>query len=275
MTKKINGLSPRALGAWAVITGGSSGIGLSHAQILAKHGFNLLLAARDENKLQSAAKLLEGGHGVQVRTVSADLATSEGQVSLTDEMNLLDVGVLIGNAGAPVPGWFTETDLDQYQKSVGLKINTNLAVAHTAARQMRDKGRGAILLVSSTGGLQGIPYLSNNSAAEAFVLSLGEALHHELKPIGVKASVLLPGPTKTPAFDQMAGDKKLPMAPMSSDATAYEGLSALMRGEPTWVAGRMNRIMTKLMSRHAGSKLMGSMMRKLFDVTPLVGGDRV
>lgn len=269
MTKRIKGLEPDLLGRWAIVTGGSSGIGFAHAEIIAAHGFDLLLVARDQQKLERAEQELSEKFAVKVETLSVDLATSAGQQKLVEGMEQLDIGVLIGNAGAPNPGWFTETELDKYMRGIGLKIHGNIAISHAAARQMKAKGRGAILLVSSTGGLQGIPYLSNNAATEAYVLSLGEALHHELKPIGVKASVLMPGPTQTPAFDAMANGRKMPMKPMSAQATAREGLAALMRGEPNWVAGRMNRIMAKLMPRSFASKLMGSMMGKLFDVQPL------
>ncbi|GLQ19041.1 SDR family NAD(P)-dependent oxidoreductase [Maritalea porphyrae] len=269
MKKSIKGLAPDLLGRWAVITGGSSGIGFAHASILAEHGFDLLLAARDPEKLDSAARELSALYPIQVETLSADLAAESGQMQLVDRINQLDVGVLIGNAGVPSPGWFTEIELEQYMQGIGLKIQGNIAISHAVARQMKQKGAGAILLVSSTGGLQGIPYLSNNAAAEAYVLSLGEALHHELKPIGVKASVLMPGPTQTPALDAMAGGKKLPMKPMSAHATALEGLSALMRGEPSWVAGRANRIMAKLLPRRLASKMMGAMMGKILGAQPL------
>lgn len=267
--KLIKGLTPNRLGQWAVITGGSSGIGFAHAQILAQHGFDLLLLGRDMGKLDSAKLQLERLSTSKITTRSVDLSVKVERDAVAQEMALLDIGVYIGNAGAPVPGWFTETPLEEYEQSVGLKISANLALSHTAAKTMKRNRRGLLLLVSSTGGLQGIPYLSNNAAAEAYLMSLGEALHYELKQVGVNACVLLPGPTKTPAFDKMASGKTLPMRPMSASRTAFEGLNAAMRGQPSWVAGRLNRVMARLMSRRMASVLMGSMMGRLFDVVPL------
>jgi short-subunit dehydrogenase len=275
MSKKIKKLDPKSLGQWAVVTGGSSGIGFAHAQILAAHGFDLMLAARDSSKLAAAAQKLSSEFGVEAKTIAGDLGTEVGQQAVLTEMDSLDLGVFVGSAGAPAPGWFAATELDKYQQSVGLKINANLALSQAAARKMRVQERGAILLVSSTGGLQGIPYLSVTAAAEAFVLSFGEALHYELKPLGVKASVLLPGPTRTPAFEKMAANSDMRVSPMFASDAAHEGLSALMRGAPTWIAGRPNRIMAAMLSRKAGTKLMGKMMTKLFAVKPLQrGGSR-
>jgi hypothetical protein len=133
---------------------------------------------------------------------------------------------------------------------------------------MRRRRRGGLLLVSSTGGLQGVPYLSGIAAAEAYVLSFGEGLHHELKPFGVQVTVLLPGPTATPAFFRMMTNPETrPKGAMTPDAVARESLTAFVAGKPTWVAGRMNRLVSRVLSRKAMSKLMGTMLARAFGAT--------
>jgi hypothetical protein len=264
---KIPSLTPKRYGQWAVITGGSSGIGFAHAAILADHGFNIVIAARDTGRLEKAADKLRGVHGVQVESVVADLGEIGGAEAVIAASSNKDIGVFIGNAGAVTPGYLHETGIADLEKCVSVKIRSNLVLTHHFAGLMRRQGRGAILLVSSIGGRQGIPYLANNAAAEAYVLTLGEGLHHELKPLGVNVTTLLPGPTATPAFYRMAKNpNKRPKGAMSADAVAHEGLQALVRGDSTHIAGRMNRLMSLAMSRKAMSKLMGKMMAGMFDI---------
>lgn len=266
--RKIDGLSPERCGAWAVITGGSSGIGLAHAELLAASGFMLLLAARRPTELAQAAADLTVAHGAVVETVVADLSTPEGVAAVIAAAAGKDVGIFVSSAGAPLPGWFADSEVADVERSVDLKVNANLRLSHHFARLMRRRRRGGLLLVSSIGGLQGVPYLSGISAAEAYILSLGEGLHHELKPFGVQVSVLLPGPTATPPFFRMLTDPSTrPRGTMTPTAVARESLAAFVAGKPTWIAGRMNRLVTRLLSRQAMSRLMGKMLGRAFGAT--------
>lgn len=132
---------------------------------------------------------------------------------------------------------------------------------------MRDRRSGAMLIVSSTGGLQGIPTLSVNSATEAYLLATSEALHHELKPHGVRVTGLLPGPTTTPGFFAMVGEKKAPRGAMTAEATAAEGIAALEAGRMTHVAGTINRMLMRGLPRSTRIGLFARMLRTMFEGT--------
>jgi short-subunit dehydrogenase len=122
-----------------------------------------------------------------------------------------------------------------------------------------------VLLVSSVGGLNGVPYVSNTAALEAYVLTLGEGLHVELARHGVRVTTLMPGPTLTESMDKMGvAPSEMPMRPMSAERVALEGLRALQANRATHVAGRMNRLMSRLMPRSIATAVMGAMIGKKF-----------
>jgi short-subunit dehydrogenase len=122
-----------------------------------------------------------------------------------------------------------------------------------------------LLLVSSIGGLAGVPYVANTGAVEAYVLSLGEGLHRELKGHGIHVTVLMPGPTLTESMGKMGVDPAdMPMKPMQAERVAWEGLRALQANRATHIAGRMNRFMSRLMPRSVATAMMGAMIGKTF-----------
>jgi short-subunit dehydrogenase len=148
---------------------------------------------------------------------------------------------------------------------VRVKADANLTLVHHFGRRLAARGRGGILLVSSIGGLAGVPYVANTAGVEAYVLNLGEGLHVELEPRGVHVTVLMPGPTLTESMAKMGVDPSdMPMRPMSAERCAAEGLGALARNRATYVAGRMNRIMAKILPRSVATSMMGAMIGKKF-----------
>jgi short-subunit dehydrogenase len=122
-----------------------------------------------------------------------------------------------------------------------------------------------VLLVSSVGGLNGVPYVANVAAVEAYVLTLGEGLHVELKRHGIHTTVLMPGPTLTESMSKMGVDpSEMPMKPMAAERVAAEGLSALQANRATHIAGTVNRVMARLMPRSWATRMMGEMLGKKF-----------
>ena len=140
-----------------------------------------------------------------------------------------------------------------------MKVNANMMLVHHFARGLVARRRGGILLVSSVGGLNGVPYVTNTAAVEAYVLTLGEGLHVELARHGVNVTVLMPGPTLTESMGKMGVDpSEMPMKPMSANRVAAEGLRALQRNRATHIAGRVNRVMSRLMPRSIATSGDGS-----------------
>jgi short-subunit dehydrogenase len=255
----------KTFGPWAVVTGSSSGIGAAIARQLAASGLDVVLVARRLEKLESVGRELSGDYGVQHRIVQADLSQPEGFEIIAKATADLDVGLVVGNAGFANPGELWTVDRGELLRAIHLKVNANLELVHHFAPRLVARGRGGILLTSSVGGLNGVPYVSNTAAIEAYVLTLGEGLHVELAPHGVRVTVLMPGPTLTESMSKMGIDpSEMPLKPMAADRVAFEGLRALQANRSKHVAGRINRIMSRLMWRTLATKMMGAMIGKKF-----------
>lgn len=258
-------IDPNQFGPWAIVTGASSGIGKEFARQIAASGINVVLVARRLYLLEQIGNQLQTQYGIQYRAIGLDMTDADFIQRIERLTHDLDVGLVISNAGAPVPGAFLRIDREILLEGVQLKVVGHLSMAHHFGARLVQRGRGGLVLVSSTGGLQGVPYVANNAAMEAYVLSLGEALHIELKPDGVDVTVLLPGPTDTPALKAMGFDPSdLPMKPMSAEQCVAEGLAALRAGRATHIAGRLNRWMNAFMPRSVATRVNGNMIGKVF-----------
>jgi short-subunit dehydrogenase len=262
----MNALVDKKLfGPWALVTGSSSGIGREIARHLAASGLNVVLVARRHNQLEELGRELKARFGVEYRAVEADLSEDGFFEDVTDATNDLDVGLFVGNAGFASPGELWTIERKELLRAIHLKVNANLMLVHHFTRKLVARGKGGVLLTSSVGGLNGVPYVSNTAAVEAYVLTLGEGLHAELKRFGIHVTVLMPGPTLTESMAKMGVDPaEMPMKPMAADRVAAEGLRALQANRATHIAGRMNRLMSRLMPRSVATTMMGAMIGKKF-----------
>jgi len=262
---KLVGVDRDKFGPWAVVTGASSGIGEEFARQLAANGLNIVLIARRENLLNRLGENLAQQFGIAYRVIGLDLTSENFLEEISAQTHDLDVGLVVSVAGTPLPGDFLGVELEKLLQGIDLKVVAHLSIAHYFGNRLAERGFGGLLLVSSIGGLQGVPHVASTSAAEAYVLSLGEALHIEFKKRGVNVTVLLPGPTDTPGITKLgASADDLLIKPMSTQQCVSEGLQALGANRATHIAGRLNRIMASLMSRSIGTKLMGNMMSRIF-----------
>ena len=252
-------------GPWAVVTGASSGIGREIARGIAASGLNVALVARRTAQLDALGDELATRFGVAHRTVKADLSVPAGIDAVRKGTADLDVGLFVGNAGFANPGELWRLDPTELLGAVHLKVNANLTLVHHFVPALVARRSGGVLLTSSVGGLNGVPYVSNTAALEAYVLTLGEGLHVELARHGVRVTTLMPGPTRTESMAKMGVDPAdMPMKPMSAEQVALEGLRALQANRATHIAGRINRIMSRLMPRSLATTLMGAMIGKTF-----------
>lgn len=220
----------RLYGPWAVIIGGSYGVGASFARQLAERGLNLILSARSPDTLESFAAELRHDHpGRTIETVAADMTLPDGIGAVIAAAEGREVGLFIHNAGAGsrLRG-FVGGDLAYDQGLVALNVMSKMALVHHFGAAMRDRGRGGILLCESTSGLAGNPGLASYSGVKAFGRVFAEALWHELKGDGVHVLSLVLGLTATPSnarnFPESAGQG------MSPDDVAIEGLARLADG---------------------------------------------
>ncbi len=254
-------IDKKKFGPWAVITGASSGIGKEFARQLAASGLNVILVARRLSLLEEIGHKLEEEFGIQYRVIEADLASEDFLGKIEKITSDLDVGLVICNAGAGSTGKFLESEQSYQMSVIRLNVMTNFILIHHFGQKLAKRGRGGVVLVAAMWASSGVPYLSNTAATKAYLISLGQALNTEFKKLGVNVTVLLPGPTDTPAVARLGiNPKDTPMKLMSVEQCVSEGLKALNANRSIQIPGRMNRFMTAIIpgtvSRNMAAKMM-------------------
>ncbi|WP_119698784.1 SDR family NAD(P)-dependent oxidoreductase [Microbacterium halotolerans] len=195
----------RAYGAYAIVTGASSGIGRQFARQLAAARVNVVLVARHKDRLEELATEISDEHGIECRTVALDLLANGAIDQLSQEVAGLDVGIVVANAGIYYAGPLVDNDLADELDVLALDAAVPLQLAHRFGREFVRRQRGALILVSSSIAASPVPYEANYAAAKAYVLSLGQALNYEWKKDGVDVLVVSPGPTQTEGLDNAVG----------------------------------------------------------------------
>jgi len=218
----------------ALVTGASSGIGAIYAERLAARGFDLLLVARDEDRLQTAANKLRAEHGVQVEVLKADL-TQKDDVRKIEQRLRSDssISLLLNNAGVAADGLLANSDMDQMEKLIQLNVTTVTRLASAAAASFAKAGRGSIINIASVVALFPERFNATYSASKAYVLSLTQSLNAELEGTGVKVQAVLPGVTRTEIWERSGIDATQIPADMVMEAGEMvdAALSGLDQGE--------------------------------------------
>jgi short-subunit dehydrogenase len=266
MSTRVPHLDKQRFGPWALVTGASSGIGRAFATHLAAGGINLVLAARRLSLLDDIGRDLAQHHRIQYRAVRVDLAEPGFLHTLIDATGDLDLGLVVSNAGDLNLGEFLATPHAALLAELRVNTEAHLSFTHHFGQVLARRGAGGILLVSSVAGIQGVPYIANYAATKSYVLSLGEAVHHELAPRGIHVTVLVPGATAT-AMTARFGADKTPMGRlmMSADACAADGLAALAANHAVRISGRMNRATVALTPRKVRIRMFGAMNKSMAD----------
>ncbi|AXY53944.1 SDR family NAD(P)-dependent oxidoreductase [Rhodococcus ruber] len=224
-------------GPWAVIAGGSEGVGAAFADELSRAGLNLVLVARKPGPLEETAEKVRG-NGVEVRTLALDLLADDAVEQLRRATDDVEVGLLIFNAGANSYGHeFVSGDLDGFRGVITLNIDRQLELSHLFGAKMKERGRGGIMLLGSLAGYMGSEHQSIYAASKAFSRVFAESLWLELAPHGVHVVELVLGVTRTPAMIRAGLNFDIPgMLVAEPEEVAREGLEHLTDG-PVWVAG--------------------------------------
>lgn len=225
-----------AYGPWAVIAGGSEGVGAAFAEHVADSGINPVLIARKPGPLEETATRARS-RGVDVRTVELDLLDHTALDTIRSATDDLEVGLLIFNAGANSYGHeFVTGDMHRMREVIDLNITAQLALTHHFGADMKQRQRGGILVVGSLAGYLGQADMSIYSATKAFSRTFVEGLWLELRESNVQVLELVLGVTRTPAMERAGLDFDLPGLQVSEpDEVAREGLAHLGDG-PVWIA---------------------------------------
>jgi Short-chain dehydrogenases of various substrate specificities len=251
-------------GPWALVTGASSGIGAEFARQLVASGLNVVLVARRLALLEELGRQLAERYRVAYRAIAADLSDeSVFEERIAAATQDIDIGLLVSNAGAGNPSEFLSASLDDLHAVVRLNIAAHLNLLHHFAPKLVERGRGGVVLVSALGAAEGLPFMANDGATKAYILSLGEALHIEFEKLGIHTTVVLPGGVDTPVISKIGiNPKTMPIKPISVEQCVNESLVALSRNQPTLVPGRMFRAMAALTPRAVMTRIFGSMLAK-------------
>jgi short-subunit dehydrogenase len=224
-------------GPWAVIAGGSEGVGSEFARMLAEDGFNLVLIARKPGPLEDTAQRCRE-FGVEVRALSLDLLDPESVSRVIRTTSDIEVGLLIYNAGASTCNEpFLEADLTDFQKVIDLNMSRMLDLVQHFGRPMAARQHGGILLVGSLSGYMGAVRHSVYAGVKAFSRVFAESLWMELREHNVDVLELVLGVTRTPAMERIGLNFDAPGFVVNDPAdVAREGLDHLADG-PVFVAG--------------------------------------
>lgn len=243
-----------------LITGASAGLGVEFARQLAGGGQKLVLVARRKDRLDALAAELGNA-----RAVAVDLAERGSTAELLADIEAAgeQVDTLINNAGFGLRGRFAELDAARQREMIDLNVGSLSELCRAVAPGMIARGGGAILNVASTAAFQPGPNMAVYFATKAYVLSLTEALHEELKPHGIRVTALCPGPTRT-EFGTVAGfGENGNFDRLSADAASVvrAGLKGLDRNRALVVHGLINKVgasSTRFVPRPLVRKIAGA-----------------
>jgi len=256
---KIMGANESTKG-WAVVTGASSGIGVTFARELARRGYRVLAVARRRERLEALAREAAGLGGL-VEPLAADLKTEEGLASVARRLTELGaIELLVNNAGVATAGDFKNASLDAELGAIRLNVVAVVALTHQVLSEMIRRGSGAVINVASVVAFQPLPHFAVYAATKAFVLSFTEAIAEEVKGTGVRILALCPGAARTEIeiFARNEGPLgKLPSLGPEEIVTA--ALRALEDGSVVEVVGWLNWMAT-LMIRFTPRSVVRWMM---------------
>ena len=223
-------------GPWAVIAGGSEGVGAEFARLLVDAGVNLVLIARKPAPLEATAA--ECRQGVEVRTLAIDLVDPAAVGKIAEVTADLEVGLLIYNAGANTCSeQLLDGDLAEFQRVIDLNVTAMMALVQHFGRPMRERRRGGILLVGSMAAYLGSMRHTVYGGVKAFGRIFAEGLWLELREYDVHVLELVLGVTRTPAMQRVGLNFDVPGLRVARPAdVAREGLEQLANG-PVFVAG--------------------------------------
>jgi uncharacterized protein len=237
-------------GRTALITGASSGFGLEFARLFARDGYNLVLVARSEGKLNDLAATLRQRHGIRVTVLPKDLTESAAAAEIGAELDQqgIQVDALVNNAGFATYGPFAEITPDADMDLVRVNILALTALTKRFLPGMVARRRGQILNVASTAAFQPGPLMAAYYASKAYVLFLSEGIAEEVRGTGVTITALCPGPSRTGFQDRAAmQESKLVNGRSIMDAAtvARIGYQAMQKGQTVVIPGLMNRLMAQ------------------------------
>jgi len=251
----------------ALVTGASSGIGRELARVLASQGVNLVITARREERLATLRDELQRAHDVKVDILPHDLDRPDGAALLYDVVRAggHEITLLINNAGFGHFGDTADVDMAKIESQLQVNVDTLTRLTRLFAADMRKRGHGHLLNLSSFAALTPIPGYAVYSGAKAYVIGFSQALRHELKGSGVSVSVLCPGFTTT-EFHKVSDHRKTRLmrtTSMTAEKVAAAGIAGMWRGKFLIVPGwwyKLNTLTARMLPRSWSSALSATIV---------------
>lgn len=236
-----------------LVTGASSGIGEAFAEVFAAEGFDLVITARRQDRLNAVQTRLQEKYGSRVEVIVEDLEQPAAPARLCAEIEArgLKIDVLVNNAGYGVSGSYLSRSWDVHARFLQIMVATVAELTYRLLPGMVDRQYGRIINVASLAGL--VPAPAGHTlyaAAKAFVIKFSEALAHEGRKSGVLVTALCPGFTYSEFHDVTGTRAMMNRMPgfmwLSAGEVARQGYRAVMAGEPIVVTGRLNATIATL-----------------------------
>jgi hypothetical protein len=256
-------------GNTAMVAGASEGIGAAFATRLAAEGLDLILIARRLKPLQQLADLLESKYKVKAMCISIDLSGTDAIQQIEKALNGREISLLVYNAALSYIGPFIKNSAENHSQAVQLNMITPLKMVRLYGEKMLEKGKGAVVLMTSLAGFQGSGYLSVYAATKAFIRILAESLWYEWKNSGVDVIACCAGATATPGYKNTHPEKTGFLTPrvLEPEEVADECFKKLGK-QPSFIAGTGNRlasfVMQKIFPRKMAVKIMGDTTKKMY-----------
>lgn len=255
-----------------LITGASAGIGQALALAFARHGWDLVLTARREDRLDEIARDLEQRCGISVSSITADLADPNAPAQIFDSLQSsnIQIDALVNNAGYGLKGRFLKPDWTRNRDQIEVMLTAPAHLCYLFLPGMVERGFGRILNVSSLSGLlPSSPGSSMYGGIKSFLIQLSETLAIEYEGTGVHITALCPGFTYSEFHDVMKTRRAVSRMPnamwMDADTVAEQGYQAVMAGKTIYVNGWVNKclaVLAQLVPRSLARLIFGALSRK-------------
>lgn len=249
----------RKYGPWALVAGGSDGLGGAWSEAFARRGLNVVLVARRKEQLEAKAKEIGERYRVSTLAIPLDLSVPSASEVLAESVANLDLGIVVYNAALSPGGPFPMVERNFISSALATNVSTPTLLLHSLLPRLAAREGAGVILVSSLAGYAGSSSLATYGATKAYIRMLGEALWEENRATGLDVMVTSPGAVTTPGLLSRS-EKKIP-GQLSPAEIVELSLAHLGKG-PTFVPGFVNQIAATLLGRVLPRQSATALMRK-------------
>ncbi len=252
-------------GPWALITGASVGIGREYALQVASRGLNVIIVARNAQRLKLLKTEITANYNIDVKVIIADLTSEEAIQQIINMTQDMQIGLLINNAGREDSNHFLRINPQEHLQTINLNVKAPLLLTHHFGAKMIEQKKGGIINMSSIVAFQGVPYIANYAATKSFNLIFSEGIAAEFKKHNVDVLAVTPGFTNTnlASVYEFSGT---PFKPLEPEFVAQRALKALGDKQLT-IPGFINKFLywsgKFLFTRNLNTASFGTVFKKV------------